>query len=224
MAINNFKKLVEQKVNEAWYNNIDDFYHGVGKCATIGALAAGGLYCADKGMQNQELCDKQYNQDVQDKMKGSESHYQKWCSDHGLDPDDSETLAKYNDFIGESKKYNKTRKLVENMVRKNLKSQLDESRLRNVINKTVKRVLRESFEDDYNSVKDKFYSSRPNGMWGMEMKNSEGDWEYGEVSFDPKSMTMSCMGATINVDPDLSVDANLEGLYDKLIEQGYTND
>ena len=23
------RSIVEQKINEAWYNNIDDFYHGV---------------------------------------------------------------------------------------------------------------------------------------------------------------------------------------------------
>ena len=37
------KSIVEQKINEAWYNNIDDFYHGVGEAATIGAVEAGSL-------------------------------------------------------------------------------------------------------------------------------------------------------------------------------------
>ena len=101
---------------------------------------------------------------------------------------------------------------------------LTESDLHRIIKKNIRMALRESFEDDYNSAKDKFYSSKPHGMWGMEMKNPEGEWEYGEVNFDPKAMTMSCMGVTIDVDPDSSVDANLEGLYEKLCENGYTND
>lgn len=100
---------------------------------------------------------------------------------------------------------------------------LTESDLHSLIKKSIKSVLKESFEDDYNSARDNFYSSRPGGMWGMEMKNPEGEWEYGEVRFDPKAMTMSCMGVTIDVDPDSSVDANLEELFDKLMENGYSN-
>ena len=52
----------------------------------------------------------------------------------------------------------------------------------------------------------------------------DGDWEYGEVSFDPNANTMSCMGVSIDVDPDMSVDANLEALYDELINNEYTDD
>lgn len=101
---------------------------------------------------------------------------------------------------------------------------LTESDLHKIIKKNIRKALRESFEDDYNAARDNFHSSRPNGMWGMEMKNPDGEWEYGEVKFDPNAMTMSCMGVTIDVDPASSVDANLEGLYEKLCENGYSND
>lgn len=97
---------------------------------------------------------------------------------------------------------------------------LTEKNLHNIINGCVQKALKESFEDDYNKARDSY--KRP--QWGFEMKNKEGDWEYGDVNFDPKSMTMSCMGVTIDVDPDMSVDANLEGLYDELLNSGYTNE
>ena len=53
------------------------------------------------------------------------------------------------------------------------------------------------------------------------MKNPEGEWEYGDITYDPETQTMSCMGVTIDVDPSLSVDQNLEGLYEELMNQGY---
>lgn len=56
------------------------------------------------------------------------------------------------------------------------------------------------------------------------MKNPEGDWEYGDVKFDVNNMTMTCMNVTIQVDPEMTVDQNLEALYDKLLEAGYGNE
>ena len=75
-------------------------------------------------------------------------------------------------------------------------------------------------EDDFNQARDNYRR----GLFGFEMKNSEGDWEYGEVTFDPNSNTMSCMSATIQVDSDMMVDQNLEALYDELINNGYIDD
>ena len=89
------------------------------------------------------------------------------------------------------------------------------------LHRMIKNAIRESFEDDYNASRDNFHSSRPNGMWGMELKNPEGEWEYGNIEFDPQAMTMSCMGVTIDVDPDMTVDQNLEALYEELMNNGY---
>lgn len=89
----------------------------------------------------------------------------------------------------------------------------------------VKQIINEidgtkkGFASDYNTAMDKKLSR--GGMWGMELKNPEGEWEYGDVNFNVNNMTMSCMGATIQVDPDMTVDQNLEALYDKLMEIGY---
>lgn len=129
------RSIVEQKIDEAWYNNIDDFYHGVGKAATIGALGAGslmgGAYCLDKGLENQERYEQSLNQEAQKNSIGTEPHYQKWCEEHGLDPDDHHTLNQYNEWfedMNESKiRYMVRRAIVENYVRKELAKQLTES-------------------------------------------------------------------------------------------------
>lgn len=97
---------------------------------------------------------------------------------------------------------------------------LTESDLHNIIENTVKRVLKEDFSDDYNTAMDKHLSR--GGMWGMEAKNSEGEWEYGDVTFDPKTNIMSCMGISIEVYPTFSVDENLQALADKIQENGYS--
>ena len=34
---------------------------------------------------------------------------------------------------------------------------------------------------------------------------------------------MSCMGVTIDVDPSLSVDQNIEGLYEELMNKGFSD-
>ena len=60
-------------------------------------------------------------------------------------------------------------------------------------------------------------------LWGFEMKNQEGEWQYGDVTYDPNTNTMSCMGVTIDVDPSLSVDQNLEGLYEELMNNGFSD-
>ena len=129
------RSIVEQKIDEAWYNNIDDFYHGVGKAATIGALGAstlmGGAYCLDKGLENQERYEQHLNQEAAKNSFGTEQHYQKWCEEHGLNPDDHNTLNQYNEWfedMNESKiRYMVRRAIVENYVRKELAKQLTES-------------------------------------------------------------------------------------------------
>ena len=97
---------------------------------------------------------------------------------------------------------------------------LTESELRNMISESVKRVLKEDFEQDYNIARQNY--QRP--LWGFEMKNSEGEWQYGDITYDPNTNTMSCMGVTIDVDPSLSVDQNLEGLYEELMNNGFSDE
>lgn len=95
---------------------------------------------------------------------------------------------------------------------------LRKSELRRIISESVRRVLNESFEDDYNAARQNY--NRP--LWGFEMKNQEGDWQYGEIEYDPNTQKMSCMGVSIDVDPDCTVDQNLEALYEELWNNGFT--
>lgn len=87
------------------------------------------------------------------------------------------------------------------------------------LNKMIRKCINEAFEDDFYTARDKHVSR--GGMFGMELKNKDGDWEYGEVTFDPNTNQMSCMGVSIDVDTDCSVDQNLEALLDALYENGY---
>ena len=98
-------------------------------------------------------------------------------------------------------------------------TQDEEDKLRSILkgNKNID----EAFEDDFNAARDKHIGR--GGMFGMELKNSEGEWQYGDVTYDPNTNTMSCMGVTIDVDPSLSVDQNLEGLYEELMNNGFTD-
>lgn len=98
---------------------------------------------------------------------------------------------------------------------------LRESELRQMISESVRRVLNENFEDDFNAARDKHLGR--GGMFGMELKNSEGEWQYGDVTYDPNTNTMSCMGVSIEVDPDMSIDQNLEGLYEELMNNGFSD-
>lgn len=150
MKKSELKKLVEQKVNEAWYNNLDDFYHGVGKCATIGALGAATLggcaYAADKGAENNYQYNQQVNQQAADNYKYTEEAYQKWCQDHKLNPDDQFTLDQYNEWISDDG--------------------INESQLNDIIHSAIKTVMNETRERNGGFSKDghKKYAQRMNNI------------------------------------------------------------
>lgn len=96
-------------------------------------------------------------------------------------------------------------------------TQDEENKLRNILK--GKKNIDEDFEQDYNTARQNY--NRP--LWGFEMKNSEGEWQYDDVTYDPNTNTMSCMGVSIEVDPSLSVDQNLEGLYEELMNKGFSD-
>lgn len=96
-------------------------------------------------------------------------------------------------------------------------TQDEENKLRNILK--GKKNIDEDFEQDYNTARQNY--NRP--LWGFEMKNQEGEWQYGDIEYDPNNQTMSCMGVTIDVDPSLSVDQNLEGLYEELMNNGFSD-
>ena len=98
-------------------------------------------------------------------------------------------------------------------------TQDEEDKLRNILKKN--KNIDEAFEDDFNAARDKHIGR--GGMFGMELKNSEGEWQYGDVTYDPNTNTMSCMGVSIEVDPDMSIDQNLESLYEELMNNGFSD-
>ena len=129
MGKSDLRRLVEDVVNEAWYNNKNDFYRGVGKAVTAGALGAatlaGSAYCLDKGLENQERYKQHVNKTAAENMYGSKDRYERWCDERGLDSSDENSYKMFDDFIGngldESKiHYMVRRAIVENMVRKAL--------------------------------------------------------------------------------------------------------
>ena len=100
---------------------------------------------------------------------------------------------------------------------------LTESQLHNIISESVKRVLRENeFEKKYDAAR--MQAAQRGKIWGMEMKNPQNEWEYGNIEFNPNTMEMSCMGATIQVEEDWDVYDALEQLSYELYELGYGNE
>ena len=128
MKKSELKRLVEQKVDEAWYNNLDDFYHGVGKCATIGALgtatALGGGYLMDKGLENQERYQQNLNQQAAHNSQYGEEAYTKWCDQYHMNPDDRNSLEQYNEYLEDQE------------------NEMNETRLNRIISKAINEVLR----------------------------------------------------------------------------------
>jgi len=99
------------------------------------------------------------------------------------------------------------------------KAKAEKEKLKSQVAESVRRALNEEFEDEFNAARQNY--NRP--LWGFEMKNQEGEWQYGDITYDPNTNTMSCMGVSIEVDPSLSVDQNLEALYEELMNNGFTD-
>lgn len=127
------------------------------------------------------------------------------------------------------KAFNKHTKSIDKKMGKKDDDDIDESVVRRAVTESLNRFMaedfkkkvNEAFEDDFNAARDRHLSKSPGSMFGFEMKNSDGDWQYGDITYDPNTNTMSCMGVSIEVDPSLSIDQNIEGLYDELINNGF---
>jgi hypothetical protein len=141
-----------------------------------------------------------------------------------------ELKDEYPDADARRAAFNKHTKQIDKKMGR--KDDVDESVVRRAVTESLNRFMvkdskkkvNEAFEDDFNSARDQYLSRKsPNGMFGFEMKNSDGDWQYGDITYDPNTNTMSCMGVSIEVDPSLSIDQNLEGLYEELVNNGYTD-
>lgn len=136
---NEFKRLVEQKVDEAWYNNSDDFYRGVGKAATIGAIGAGsvmgGGYLLDKGLEQNDNHRNYVNADAA--YENTYGDYDEFCKAHNLDPDKESSTAQFDEYTRQTNenasRYARMRSMVEGMVRNELsKRMINEDESENV--------------------------------------------------------------------------------------------
>lgn len=116
MKKSELKRLVEQKVNEAWYNNIDDFYHGVGKCATYGAIGTaatiGGANLIDKGLENNDKYQETINQQSRDMQGGTDADYMEWCNAHNLNPNSKIAIDQYDDMMNDKLQESKIKRIV----------------------------------------------------------------------------------------------------------------
>jgi len=79
-------------------------------------------------------------------------------------------------------------------------------------------------KEDY-SLWEKEYEERISSgkSWGFELYTPEGECEYSGIDYNPDTHKLSCFDTSIEVDPDFDVDANLEALYDELMQKGYSD-
>ena len=103
-------KLINEEVNEAWYNNKNDFYRGVGKVAVGGALTAGALMGGKKlassavdavkqGYDNEKVRKEILNKETEKSLYGSPYHFEKWCEEENLNPKDELSWTLYEKWI-----------------------------------------------------------------------------------------------------------------------------
>lgn len=106
-----------------------------------------------------------------------------------------------------------------------MKKTIDD-KLQNIINESIREVLKEenepSFLDHFNNSK-KWHNDYAGGNYGFElMKDNE--WQYGDIEYDPNTQTMSCMGISISISPNMRLIDAEEALYEALLENGFNED
>ena len=108
------------------------------------------------------------------------------------------------------------------MKKRNNPIKINEKMLSRIIREAVDEVVNDNgFEEIFEKAREEFMSRRHNGMFGFELKNPEGDYQYDNLHYNPKTNELSCLGVSIQADPDFSFDQNLEALYEELMNQGY---
>ena len=103
-----------------------------------------------------------------------------------------------------------------------MENNITESRIKEIINETVKQCLLESkFYDTYLRVKD--YHNRCQRPLGFELRKN-GKWVYGDIEYNKHLNTLSCLGVSIKVDLTQSFGENMEDLFEELFKNGYDTD
>lgn len=78
-----------------------------------------------------------------------------------------------------------------------------------------------SFMDIFNRVKT--FNIKYVGVYGFNLRKN-GVWQYGDIEFDPNKMIMSCMGVSIKILPNMTVNDAEEDLFEALLAAGYESD
>ena len=148
-------KSINENVDEAWYNNKEDFKKGakkVGKNIAKGAagtalaagMATGGLHCLDKGLENQERYEQNLNRQAKYLGGPTNDEVKQWCIDHEMDPNDANAIdqayewlnAEYEDKYGDS---------MDNVYesKNSKKIKITESKLNAMIMESIKKAINE---------------------------------------------------------------------------------
>ena len=128
MKKSELKRLVEERVNEAWYNNKGDFARGLGKVALGAGITAGALGVIDSGVENQENYQQSVNQQAAQNSQYGEEGFNKWCNKYHMDPNDNKSVAQYNDYL----EYQRNK--------------MNEGRLNNIVHRAINGVIKEERE------------------------------------------------------------------------------
>ena len=128
MKKSELKRLVEQKVDEAWYNNKGDFARGLGKIALGTSITAGALGAMDRGLENQDKYQQSINQQATNSSQYGEEGYNKWCNQYHMNPNDNNSLKRYNDYLN------------------NQDDVMNEARLNKIVHGVIKEVMNEERE------------------------------------------------------------------------------
>ena len=96
----------------------------------------------------------------------------------------------------------------------------NEDYLDEAVNRAFKKVLREDKFDDLFDTK-KNGNLKTAGLFGFNLQTPEGEWTNEKIMYDPNTRRMSCMGVSIVVDSNASIEENVDRLYDKLIKRGF---
>lgn len=88
------------------------------------------------------------------------------------------------------------------------------------IDRAIRKLLKEDKFDDIFDTKRNGYG-RTEGMFGFNLQDPDGEWKSEKIVYDPNTRRMSCMGVSIIVNPELSIDDNITMLYNKLVKRGY---
>jgi len=96
----------------------------------------------------------------------------------------------------------------------------NEDYLDEAVNRAFNKVLREDKFDDLFDTK-RNGNLKTAGLFGFNLQDPEGEWRNEKIIYDPNTRRMSCMGVSIVVDSNATIEDNVDRLYDKLIKRGF---